>query len=549
MANNNKNKMKKRSTKKSNYYDKSKNKSAKSAEKEVNDQYCGPKMNDPKWYYTSETMLNNAASLAFNDAAGLNIQWKTAGSPTWGNIGNSAEMVPGIMAFDTVLTPGIASMYNDAVNISAQNILSDIRLHKSGPVPYDRADVMLTLMAMDTAFAMWNHAKRAYCIARTYSTVNRYYPTALLTAMGFDANDIIHNLADFRANLNRMAAQLQSVAVPSKFSIFVRHSWMYSNIFKDSSSDKAQMYLFRPATYYVYDPKTSTQGGQLVATPFPVTATTGPDGNYLQTASSYTTVLDDILEAILSDDDIARISGDIRNAYGDGSLFRLSFIADDEQLIPEYSEEVLSQIHNASVGYISRTAITDKSHGWSIAQNVDSNILTFKPNFVTNLETTHQISFLGYAYPRMLNMRFDNPTPEDVIVATRLQFITGDFNPAGTGLQEFPILHAGTEILTKAYVYTYSWVENLSEQVLLAYEWQQYVNAQTPNVMTMLQHASNFDWCPLIYSTAPTYVENQGLTLTGFYGDVNNYTLLGIKELYNLHQCALFGEFGIPNTK
>lgn len=219
------------------------------------------KYNDPMWYAKNEAMLSDAASYSYNAPVGSSVpivMSNTTYSTT------SPTSVPSVLALRTLPTIGISKDAASPANLAANNIYSFVRYQNSGAKNYDQADLMLYLLAMDSIYSCWNWLKRMYGYMAVYSQYNKTMPSALGLADGINTTDSISGLADFRLFLNRTAAQISSFCVPAVMPYFIRHSWMYSNVYRDSDTNKAQMYMFVPAGFYQYNETDSQYGGQLV---------------------------------------------------------------------------------------------------------------------------------------------------------------------------------------------------------------------------------------------------------------------------------------------
>lgn len=216
--------------------------------------------NDSSWYSRSQQLVLDAANLSYSSILGAKMERDA--NIFDGIYPYAAPSIPGVMALRWAPAYGISTDANSAINVAARRLYSYVRHANSGHSNYDSPDLMIYIMAMDNLYALHAMGLRAYGVARHYQMLNRYVPETLLKALGFDAS-IQYNLADFRLALNTLAIKLSAMAVPSEFDIFKRHVWLNSGVYKDSPSEKSQMYVFTPDQLLYYTPVALQTGGSL----------------------------------------------------------------------------------------------------------------------------------------------------------------------------------------------------------------------------------------------------------------------------------------------
>lgn len=501
------------------------------------------KYNDVSWYTKNDAMLRDAASLSYNTPLGsaLNMAsvFEAANSANTIQVSSSQDSVPGLMSLDLVPTIGVSTTSASAANLAAQNIYSYVRYQNSGAKNYDQADLMLYLLAMDNEYSFWNYCKRAYGLLSMYSQYNRYMPRMYFAAMNWDFDDFISNIADFRLFLNQAAAEISSFCVPASMSYFVRHSWLYSNIYKDSDNLKAQQYMFNPQLFYKYDETGSEYGGRLVPQLMPQ-ATGGTPMTFAQLRTFYRSMTD----AIAYSEDIGVMSGDILKAYGEGSLFKLEAVQPDYVVTPVYNEEVLNQIHNSTIvsGFWTKSVgMTDEewttvSNSYIISQNPNTGFLIYDP--IVSLPSVGMTK-------AVLNMPWDEVTPANTMVGTRLTVLAVD-RPDVTitgGANAGKISSMGSEFVCKRTIY------QMNPPYGAINTRAQYNNAQViqnntlSTQLLLIALTSQFDWHPLM--PLFTYASNV-YTFAGLLGDISNYTVVEGDTLDHMHTTAIMSEFNIP---
>lgn len=506
-------------------------------------------VNDAKWYTLNAQRVLDAGRLSFNVPTGSPI-FLDFPNGTWNFNQPNNYSLPGVCALDFIPTYGVLKDYSDPLNVAARNLYSNIRYKNSGAKNYDPNDLMLYLCAMDNCYMWYQHLVRMYGVAMLYSQLNRHYPTTIFKAMNVDGDDIINNLSDFRTKINVYAAKLGSLCVPSNFPVFLRHMWMCSGIYGDSPTPKAQLYMFVPVEVGRYDETSSSRGGALVPEPMNLTR--------LLTREDLYTIMDDLIDGVMSSEDCGIISGDIRKAY-EGSLFQIAQITDDYRVIPVYSEEVLRQIQNATVlnGY---TNAYGYENGFILEQSENVDYLVSDIYF--NVDSDAILA------NRILTGSDQQPSPEEVLVNSRLTVMgtvthRGDGNSALAEKIIFKPTAIGTEAIVNMWVYggqDYKYSTDTPSSPLidrLGYILRYYSSPVGSgniwvNVRRFLYAYSkmeNFNYHPRVGTLTAETIDSTGVmsdVSNVSFQDIDNYAVIGENTLFNLHNTALLSLFNIP---
>lgn len=487
--------------------------------------------NDAAWYAADGQLLKDVSSFSFNSAlgAGLTIRGQNAS----GGLSYTTKF-PGILSIMTTPTVGISNSADAPVNVAAKKLYAYVRHANSGHSNYDPADLMIYMLAMDSLYTYWSYMTRVYGVAQIFSKTNRYVGDALLRSMGVDPYSVRSNLADLRAYINMFAVKAGSFAVPKTMSYFIRHSWMYSNIYKDEDTSKAQMYLYVPAFLYKFALKAETGAGMLEATP--VCGVIGPSGSLngitMLTFPQLYFLGDTLLNAALAQEDLGIISGDVLKAYGPENLWKLDSVPEGYAVLPVFSEEMLAQIHNTDfAGVTVRVQKGDEwsinYHGLDVVQDVsvgDGN-LYFEPRFYRASHLCHD---------RILDFWHENPTPEEVMVGTR-NMICAFPSLLDAGQRTAEIRGCGSELALCAFMWNYD-----SNNALVST--QMYFSDQSAALMN-ISDLSKFNEYPRYYVT------NNNGEIASIMGEMDTYTVLTSWEIEQLHLAALLSMFGIPYIK
>lgn len=505
-----------------------------SRDEDVREDVRNRQENDPAWYGVSKQMVNDAARISFNNPAGLKVPvWDLS---TWGVQNTDAftnRAVPGIMAFDYIYGPGLSGDNSSAVNLAAKNLYAYVRHVNSGHSNYEPADLMMYLNAVLSGYVMYAWLVRAYGVTLTYKQSNRYYNKALLEAMGFDAADVERHLPQFRFAINKLVRKLGTLPLPLNLNVIKRQTWLPSQLIEDTNSAKAQLYLFNPAGFYTYE-ETSIDPDTGLAIPGYLKWRTRTDVDLVGSVHTIWTVQDIehateyLCDKLRSSEDIGIISGDIIKAYG-SNVFQLSEIDESFRVEPYCSDEVLHQIHNITIiGQCTNLDITQTT-------GTNGGAVIWMPQMNNYAASSHAYDKVYKAFfdnMRILSMHMDNPSPDDVMVATRLMSI----DTLGTGNPKI-----GTEAVISGKVYQLingntnfvSFDSTISTSI-------------TPGTIALI---SAFDWYPVIYKydCSGTYA-SPTLTAANVFAELDNYTYIDGETLSKMHEAAVLSLWDVPET-
>lgn len=474
-----------------------------------------PKPNDPKWYTLDGALSRDVGSIVFNRPLGKALEFIDSAGTV------KKVQVPGIATIYTVPSIGKCDMQNDPFNVAGFNIYTWLRTKISGTRSYDPADLMFYLQAMDSAYSYLAFMTRAYGIARVYSGVNRYVGDAMLQATGINPADLRKNLANYRAYINSYITKLSAFIVPKTMHVFEKHFNMYNQIYMDFPIAKSQFYMYVPAMLWKYEE-----------------AAAGPRLRHAEVIGFWDTdhigfgTVDyegliergnNIINALMSSEDCATISGDLLRAY-EGEVWRLSPLAEDTACVPIYSEEMLVQIHNTKfIGtYILAADGTPSIEGIEPYQQISEteNFVRWYP-MVKKPSTLTPLDFYATC-----DVPYDNPSVEDVMVATR------NLVSAFDGGTYIAIDACGTELCLDVAIWEY----NTDGTTLIPNEYlKDSTGVGSLTGLARMDKFNMFPNIPLFGGSTPT-----------ISGDLYNPVVLSDAEVYNLHNSALISLYGVP---
>lgn len=513
--------------------------------------------NDWRWYAQNEQLLKDVASYAFGYPLGAKFKTiepsPSAPELTVPSQNANSCALPGVLSVRLVPTVGYSDNPNSPINMCARNLYTFIRAANSGAKNYDSTDLMLYLIAMDSAYSFLAWMKRLYGVISVTNVENRYYPWAVTHACGGLYSDLRMHLADFRAYINMFALRLASLCIPSHMSYMRRHQWIYEGIFLDDTIGKSQTYCFTPEGFHVFD-LDSTHAGYCKFMSFDAF---GMDGSYDAIVRYGSAILNPILNGA-GEEDFNLIAGDILKAYGESGVYRAEMISETYTVLPTTESTALEQIQNARTMPI-RVGNADLDKVFDITQDSTKNYLVATPKVEEAWGESGGYRAISSIYRGnyLLNTYATNPGPEQAIENSRLMNMIGD---------DLGIHTVGSEIATRFYFYYFmetskGWdlVQSSANRNDINFEFAQDTDVLSPgDVATALEKLSQitaFRYHPYLSSVISQINTNEGGTVTGAYyptapiGDTSAFTLVNNTNLQMMSEVALLSEFGLQSYK
>lgn len=519
--------------------------------------------NDISWYSKNPQLLQSAASIPISNILGAPIRLGSERTPS---IVSGIMTLPWTPAYgpDAILNQCFDSMYSYIVHANSRNY------------SYNAPDLGVLIMAGMNVFTILGSMIRAYGCMKYYQERNLYVPNALLSAQGFNPEDLRENFPTMWFQINQLIDMTKQIWIPDVMPILDRWMWMNSNVFTDAESVVSQIYMFVQDQYYIYDEVGLDTGGALFpvsdgANPSPVYNSQYGTGLFNPALNQYTwsqwyNVAFTMIQALVNSEDRGIIFGDILNAYGSDRIRALPSIDASYIVVPQYNAEVMLQIEN----YVpSECFIT------GVAQNMDVSAITTLWGSTTIQETpgTAQVGSPGMLMRAILNYHVPNqPDPSIIVVSTRMMALGIDkiygYTVSTTdkkitrGMMYVPSA-VGTEVPHPIRL----WFVNAkpAQNPASGFDFRTVYNegdiypTAGPNKSWIGNtiHIMAFDWHPIIYvqsgrwqypsatnadvpASNPSNVVNLG-------ADFDNYGTIGISELYNLHQVCIYSELGVPH--
>lgn len=493
--------------------------------------------NDITWYSQNPLLMKIAGTVNFLSPAGSNLGTcdNVTVMQSTGQYDYVPERVPGIVALNWIPTPGISTDAQSPINRCANKFFTALRLKNFSTSVYDPVDVMFYFLACDSIFAAYAYLTLIYTHAKTYKFTNLYYPKAILEALNVDADDIRENLDDMLFYINMLQSQLSVLRVPKDVYFIARHMHMSAQIYKDSESDKSQLYVFVPQYLYQYD----------ATVPELKTVAFGAEPTHMSFATLKSKV-DGIINAILPDEDMNIIAADVQK-YLDKDYWTVNQLDWNTAQEPVYNEEMLWQIHNANM--LLYTSATGLNITQTQTPNLDT-ILYWSPHFVT--------AEPALSMKRIINSDKEDPNPEVVIESTRLMFTVKNrtFN-SGNVTWEYDLETCGSEILTNVQLLMFANNNNLIKRELTTFI-KYTSNANIIQIaqdmaktecsfetdMLSLVMWNQFKWHPICYLVSFNSVTGNAF-FGGILADLDMYAVIDNKQLIAMNDQSLLSQFDL----
>lgn len=512
--------------------------------------------NDPSWYNKNKDLIDSTANLSFLTPVG------TKSFETLASIYNIYTMhyvsiLPRVKGTGTYLNGEPVSTESTVLLQSAQAAYAAIRRANAGAKNWEAPDYVRYVLLISSLLEFLAMGARAYAAANTYSAKNFAIGAPLLEQLGFNSTDVRQNLANFRTMYNLILNQVNVYALPAEISLILRHVWMASSVFKDHEGEKASLIAFVPELFL------RASGDTTKILPIWLSNDQYKDG---LTTAQYFELAQNMLDGLRNDPYAAIISGDIQKFLGAGTPSILPVLETNSMLNITYSEEVMTQIENANIlgdAFFSNDAAirylgedqTDQGQG-AIIIGVNSITQRFPDRFISDASTKWSNNnafktndFIRRASNFLVNMPTDTPSPDEVMVATRLSACAPirSHNAAGAyfGTVYKHLYACGTEVVTTVSAF------NVAEKRQAITRGMDPIYKHTPDgvdrVALFWDTLFQWDWHPnvIIVNPADLTTSNPPAYYTWETRELYNYAVVSIDTIANMHNVAAINEFGL----
>lgn len=491
--------------------------------------------NDLSWYSKYPELLVSSASIPFPYKPGMVIHGPTYTDPVSGETKVAKLGVPGVLSVCYDYTIGQSKDKASPASIASNQLFFKIRRAFSGSLATDAPDVFMYTMGLSQIFSYIAFLKRLYRTVTRYSALNNYFPETILKAQlgkfaaGFDIRDFYANKVQLWNYINTLVRMVDAYKVPAFMDIFRRHQFMTEHVYSDVDSMIGQNYVFSPNGWYVLQEQ-ETNPGQYYTQLKYMRFNQFPGYQKVTVQFLFEFGLY-MITSFNNWTDALTINGYIMRAYEGETFYSAELLQQDEMLTPEYSQEVLMQIHNLTVlNDFVPDDITQNPLNGAIISN-PSVPATFVGNVIVDIPNT-------------------SPTAGMVTLASRLAAtvspVTGE-------------LICGTEVVTELKLYAVTetgamtLASNIDDEIYLFVDGNDLYQSSSDwefFAQKLQQYIAFSQWegFPRMWlllglkdiSSLPGWV---GHVFTAMLGQLTNPTAITAEELQNIHRVCLYSEF------
>nr|AHI59994.1 capsid protein [Porcine picobirnavirus] len=476
--------------------------------------------NDPNWYFSSADIAKQVSSISFDQFIGVSSDVRGVTATVNGSGKSLSFDTPSIMVLGANPSPGSGNKQTDGINLAMLKLYSQLSAQNAKTTSYAPQDLCMLVLQLGEVISIMEHIRRAFGVAFTYSYRNRTLPREILSAMGFDPDDFLENLADHRIKFNTWVTAINRVPFISNLTYFYKCADIYQKVYTDSTSEMAQIIIMKPYSTWIVNEAYDSNGSGLVTTMLP--ASFASAGN---TWSDWVTIVEQMIESLFSSATYNYIYSDILNfsAKQGVKLFYLDYLLEGYSVVPEYNENFLLQVHNVTITNEPYTPVqSGKEHVLNdVRCDADKNMIAYSPYF--KVDAVSAVTLVQ----TVVDFNNPNPSTEDIIEATRytsvLSTVVGqDTNTSKTlyrGAFTLPdhyivrvSVKAGDDVVsTNSSVISYGTATNKTSFA----SWFRRITS----VMSMI------DWAPVLLSTNAEDPNDKKLYV---HGDMNYYVVLNM---------------------
>lgn len=490
-------------------------------------------LNDFSWYNHNPLLTAAVGNVPFPYKAGMSVPFYSVADEVTSQTRNYT--IPGILALEYAPAFGRSTGATSPISLVAKEIYARVRAAFSGTLQCDAPDFMIYLGALDSIFAEIGAMKRVFRIINTYSSQNYNVPQLLMCALlrsgSADVNAYARDKTAMFGYINELVGMCNKFFCPAIMDVFNRHYWLNDNVYTDADSPNSQWYVFVNSGMYSFG-LDSNKAGKL---------------NYIgvdrTSALSWYNAVRTAIETLANSEDAYTISGYLARAYEGVPQFKVDPIDLYETFNPVFVPEVLAQIENARAVPLDTTTMTLTQSG---------NALIFKPESALSPSLPDGTKIDGTANPdkmralsgnSALSIRNDQPTPQDVFLASRLQPGVSLNVTTGTSVVYQLRYYPGSEIVIGMRLWTMNANDSGSAGINNGYlpvtgeTWEDFF--KTTYKDRTISRLSSFDWSPIVYMPLSE-------SSTDMYplGDVHNITTLTYNQMAEINKVALYSEYG-----
>lgn len=317
--------------------------------------------NDFSFWNKFHDLMKDAANVAYNYIPGT--VFKT---------GDYDFQFGNVAIVSYIPTPGICSTNTDAFNLWSRELYLELHRKYRGLGAYSWEDLGIIVFCILDIFGRIAEAEFIYGLLNDYPINNRIRPEGVLSAMGFQTlfiNTIKQNMADYRYRINLLITKASQLCLPKGMTYLKNRISLNAFMYADSKDKRASYIKFVQTHAYNYE-AACPSGSAAVAYPRHLSSMAG----YTQ----YLSAIEQDMELLLGDTDVARVCSDLLAALGDGGIDKLQPMPEGYNLVTVYDAPTLSKFHNLEDA-------NSFSQGLKIGSDIlDPDVRTFLVNSAAN---------------------------------------------------------------------------------------------------------------------------------------------------------------------
>lgn len=492
---------------------------------------------DPLFYAPDAMALKDMASFPWN---------YVLGQPVSLNVRADCSAAPGIMRIKYIPAIGYQGLSvldmpaagNNYPTRAARTFFNYFTQGFTSGVDFQSSDIMIATICAANLCAFMELGRRVYGVTKFKATLNAYYPRALIEALGFDYDDLIANLANFRMEFNIRARQIsQSMAVPESLPILKKWIWDNSMIFCDSNDVvHSQLYFFTPEKYFEYSATAMPTGT--------CAKLSRVDGDRVTVGTFFKMI--DIMINALDDDDTRAMFGALKRVYSDAQLYKIPELEESYVTNIYHHETALMAIHNmtwlgdAEVEY-STGDIAQVGGGKIAIYQTAEGMIQSRPGIAKMEYSKYHMNLITTNNRHMLDL-FDYQTSPDAVVDVTAMICSVNTELAGDGTNHHPI-SCRCEIPTHvSVVYNNNNGQSTELAIPQCYDKD---NIAVYNILYSLNLFTAFNYMPFLYvkNVTSDNIEN-------YFGELDNVQLVNARDMFMLHERTFAQLLNIvPNAK
>lgn len=486
--------------------------------------------------------------------------------------------VPVIAAIKVQPSLGITNSPSSPTNQMARIMYNEVVRINSTTCPYEPVDLQLAMLAVSELYKFTLWAGRFYKYLRMYSRFNRAIPDYFFEAEGVNKGSFDQNTTDYRSWYNNFILKCSTLSLPGNLQFFKNIEDMFSGVFIDEDSERAQFTVFTPHAFYYYD-ELGENGGQLIpiipgysrkttisnktlaATPQHSNDWTELGAPFVSegylTMKQIMDIGDKMVESLLRSEDICRISADVYKAYGPEKLVQFTMLNEDDMLPIYYSPDMNRMIENAIL--IGRPEIDTITTAAPSSDLIYAPVITQDPtldagNLEFDIYGMRQMGDRNGTLQSYFNQDYIYNVHEDIDITPDVMIDLARWTPtvrfasyaSSTNASTVHVESCGTEILTEAKIL---WVDNDGSVMSVNINSSCITDTgrDIKDIFHALAMANAFHYFPRVAPALTLAVSHEEFCIDMISYD--KYAVVPQKDIKQIHDTYLITQFQVPDYK